>query len=136
MRIRSLSTLAMWLVLSSWATADVKPHGLFTDHMVLQQSAVEPVWGTANEGEDIAVRCQGQTVRTQAKNGRWLLHLVNLQAGRLFEVTIRGKNTVRLTDVLVGEVWVCSGQSNMEWPLHLTANAKETIAAADYPQIR
>jgi sialate O-acetylesterase len=109
---------------------------MFTDHMVLQQAGVVPIWGTADEGENVTVRCQGQSVHTQAKNGRWLVHLVNLRAGGPFEVVIQGKNAVRLQDVLVGEVWVCSGQSNMEWPMTLTANAKEAIAAANYPQIR
>lgn len=133
---RPLSCVIPLMVLASPVQAEVKPHGLFSDHMVLQQQAVVPVWGTADEGEAILVRCQGQTAQTQAKNGRWLVHLVNLQAGGPFELTIQGKNTVTLKDVLVGEVWVCSGQSNMEWPLRLTANADADIAAANLPQLR
>src|SRR5262245_57814302 len=97
------------------ALADVRPHALFADHMVLQRDTKVPVWGTADEGEKVTVQCQGQEVSTAAQNGRWLVHLQNLRSGGPYELTIVGKNRVEFRNVLVGEVWLCSGQSNMEW---------------------
>ncbi len=119
------------------ARADVRPHGLFTDDCVLQRGMKVPVWGFADPGEKVTVEFQGQKPSATADDkGQWKVVLDNLREGGPFEMTIRGKNTVQLKDVLVGEVWVCSGQSNMEWPVTATKGSKEAIANADNPKIR
>lgn len=95
------------------AHAEVKPNGLFGDGAVLQQKIAVPVWGTARDGEKVTVKFQGQEASTVAKDGRWLVKLKPLKAGGPSTLTITGDNTITLTNVLVGEVWLCSGQSNM-----------------------
>jgi len=117
------------------ARAAVKPHALISEGMVLQRGMAVPILGTAAENEKVTVRFQGQEVTTTAHNGKWLLRLRNLQAGGPFEMTLTGTNTIRLKDVFVGEVWVCSGQSNMVWPMRLCAT-KEMIATSSNPMIR
>src|SRR5215471_19204739 len=92
------------LVLPSWA--DVKLNGLFSDGAVLQQSKPVPVWGSAAEGEKVTVEFEGQKVSTVAKDGRWLVRLKPHKPGGPFTMTIQGNNTVNLTNVLVGEVWL------------------------------
>ena len=105
--------------------------------MVLQRETKVPVWGTARKDEKITVAFADQKVSTSADaNGRWLVRLAPMVEGGPFEMVVSGDDTVRLTDVLVGEVWLCSGQSNMELAVERTTNAKEEIAAARYPLIR
>lgn len=109
--------LALSLLLSlcaSAATADVKPHGMFNDHAVLQRGIKIPVWGTASAGEKVTVSMNGQTVSTVAENGKWELALEPIPAGGPYTLTIQGNNTITLKDIMVGEVWLASGQSNME----------------------
>ncbi|MBI2513283.1 MAG: beta galactosidase jelly roll domain-containing protein [Opitutae bacterium] len=124
------------------ARADVVPASLFCDHAVLQQGMPIPVWGDADEGEKVTVTLAGQTVSTVARGGRWSVRLAALPAGGPHTLTIEGKNRIALSDVLVGEVWVCSGQSNMERQLGPRPGQKpikdwETEAAtANLPQIR
>lgn len=110
------------------ARADVKPHSLFTDNMVLQQGIKVPVWGTAADGEKVTVRFQDQEISATARGGKWSVELDKLRTGGPFEMTLTGQNRVHLKNVFVGEVWVASGQSNMEWPLSAAANAKQAIA--------
>jgi sialate O-acetylesterase len=120
------------------ARAEVKPHGLFTEGMVLQQGTkAVPVWGIADPGEKVTVSIQGQEVSaTAGKEGGWVVHLNALKAGGPFEMAITGTNRIVFKNVLVGEVWVCSGQSNMEWPLARTLKPEEVIASAADPQLR
>jgi sialate O-acetylesterase len=130
---------AAWLCPA--ARADVKPHALFTDGVVLQQGMNRPVWGTADKGEEITVTLEaGDKVEAKGKSddetGKRKVELPALKAGGPYTLTIQGKNTVTLKDVYVGEVWVCSGQSNMEWPVSASANPKETIAHSANPKIR
>jgi sialate O-acetylesterase len=99
------------------ARADVKLPALFSDNMVLQQGMNVPVWGWADEGEEVAVTFRGKTVKTKAQDGKWMVKLPGHIAGGPEVLVIQGKNRIQLKNVLVGEVWVCSGQSNMEWPL-------------------
>ena len=94
--------------------AQVKPVSLFSDNMVLQRETNVPVWGTASEGESITVEFEGQKLTTTAKEGKWKVILKPLKAGGPFTMTIKGNNTVTIKNILVGEVWLCSGQSNME----------------------
>jgi sialate O-acetylesterase len=138
--------LKSWLVLvmgcslvglSTWsARADVKPHPLISDGMVLQQGMKAPVWGTAAEGENVTVHFQNKEVTATARNRHWKVELENLKAGGPFEMTIRGNNAVHLKHVFVGEVWVCSGQSNMEMPLVSTFDSAKILAAAKNPNLR
>src|SRR5439155_36313 len=133
-----LLALGLGCVLAAPARADVTPNGLFTDHMVLQRGMKVPVWGTASPGEKVTVQFRGQEVTaTTGQDGKWMVELKKLEAGGPFEMTISSPNRkINLKDVLVGEVWVCSGQSNMEQALNDTNGAKEAIARADNPRLR
>jgi sialate O-acetylesterase len=125
------------------AHAAVNPNPLFADHAVLQQGMAVPVWGTAAPGEKVTAEIAGQAVTTTAgKDGRWLLRLAPMPAGGPFTLTISGKNRIVLGDILVGEVWLCGGQSNMERQLGLRPGQQpitdweKEVAAADHPQLR
>jgi sialate O-acetylesterase len=135
---RFVVALALGFAVAAPARADVAPHGLFTDGCVLQRGVKVPVWGSAAPGEKVTVSFRGQEVTATADDkGGWKVELNKSEAGGPFEMTISGPNNkVQLTDVLVGEVWVCSGQSNMEWPLIATEGGKEASAKADNPKIR
>ena len=115
------------------------PH-IFGDNMVLQRNRSVPVWGWGDPGEKISVKMAGQVKQVKAgSNGKWSVSLDPMQAGGPFELVVEGKNTVKFSNVLVGEVWICSGQSNMEMPIEgwgKIDHYEEEIAAADYPQIR
>ena len=93
--------------------AEVKPNPLFSDGAVLQRGQKVPVWGTARDGEKVTVEFQGQKTSATAADGKWMVQLDSLTAGGPFTMTITGDNTVKVNNLLVGEVWVCSGQSNM-----------------------
>jgi sialate O-acetylesterase len=128
---------------SATARAAVTPNPLFVDHAVLQQGIAVPVWGTADPGEAVTATMAGQTVATTAgPDGKWSVRLAPLVAGGPYTLTIAGKNTIVLDDVLVGEVWVCGGQSNMERQLGLRPGQQpitdweKEVAAASYPQLR
>ncbi len=125
-------------VLSSLAFADVKLPALFTDNLVLQQRKPAAVWGWATPDEDVSVRFAGQTQVTRADlDGKWRVTLDPLVAEtKPQEMTVAGKNTITLKNLLVGEVWVCSGQSNMQWTVNQAGNAQQEIAGANFPQIR
>ncbi len=118
------------------AFADVKPHGLFGDGMVLQRDTAVPVWGTADEGEEVRVSFNGQQVSTKATDRKWMVKLQPMKAGGPFSMTISGRNQLELRDVLVGEVWVCSGQSNMVQPVVNSENGKQEVANSANPMIR
>ena len=111
---------------------------LFGDHMVLQRDVPLPVWGRAEPGARVTVTARDQTVAATADpDGRWTTELAPLTVGDPLVVTVSsGNSTVRFTDVLVGEVWLCSGQSNMAWRVQGSDHAAAEIAAADHPQIR
>ena len=122
----------------------VKPAALFSDHMVLQQGMPVPVWGTATPGEPVTVSIDGQSQSATADaSGKWIVRLNKLNAGGPYEMEIAGRNTVTLHDVLVGEVWLASGQSNMAFTVSSKAefyagmlDEDKVIAAANYPDIR
>jgi sialate O-acetylesterase len=127
------------------AQADVKLPALFSNGMVLQSGDSTPIWGTADPGEKVRVMFSmkdGQLHPLKATeadaNGRWQTTFSKgLPAGAHFEqIIVSGKNEIIIKDIFIGEVWICSGQSNMEWPLHSTTNAKETIGNSKNPQIR
>ena len=139
---RFVCCLMLLVASGSNALADVKLHGLFTDHMVLQQKTVVPIWGKADPGEKINVLIQKdgaslqQATATAGDDGKWMVKLNDLPAGGPYVISITGKNTIKLEDVLVGEVWICSGQSNMEWPVSQSKDAKETAAQAANKNLR
>lgn len=130
-------TLAGLMLSAATGSADVKLPALVGDNMVLQQDAKLRIWGTADPSEEVTVTFCGQSKTTTAdKRGRWHVTLGPFSAGGPFEMTIAGRNSITLRNILVGEVWVCSGQSNMEWPVAASLNAQQEIAAANWPQIR
>jgi len=116
--------------------ADVRLPALFSDNMVLQQGMRVPVWGWADNDEEVTVAFRGKEVRTTAKDGKWMVRLPAQKAGGPETLEARGRNTVKISNVLVGEVWVCSGQSNMEWPLNRSWQPEPDIAASANPNLR
>jgi len=126
------------LILTASVHAEVKLPSIFNNHMVLQQGMAVPVWGWADAGEKVSVSFAGQTkTATADDSGRWQVKLDALKANAKGQtLSIAGKNKIELTDVLIGEVWICSGQSNMEWPMTRALNPDQEIAAANHPQIR
>jgi sialate O-acetylesterase len=137
-RCAPLCVLAAVFVLFDPARADVRLPGIFGDHMVLQQEKTLPVWGWANAQEKVTVTFGSEKLETAAgADGKWRVDLPALPAGTAAgTLTIAGTNTITLSDVLVGEVWVCSGQSNMELPLTKTENAAAAVAQANDDQLR
>lgn len=119
------------------ARAEVTLPSLLADHMVVQRALPAHVWGRADEHENVSVTFRGETQSTTADDlGRWSLYLSPGEAGGPFQMVIKASNTIQLNDILVGDVWVASGQSNMEFPMEELANPDTEIAAAQYPKIR
>mgnify|MGYP001240820592 FL=1 len=120
------------------AQAEVKLPSVFDDHMVLQQGQKLPIWGWADPGESVTVSVAGQSKKTKAgKDGAWKVQLKPLKASKTpVAFSVKGSNSIEFEDVLVGEVWLCSGQSNMEWRVSQSDNPKEEIAAGKHPLIR
>jgi sialate O-acetylesterase len=142
----AVAVVCMFLALGAVELrADVKLPKLISDGMVLQQAMPVNIWGTADPGEHVAVTFEGQHSSGVADAaGHWQIKLNPLSPGGPFTLTVAGKNTLVLHDVLVGEVWVCSGQSNMEMPVGTNSagwssgvlNYQDEIAHADYPTLR
>lgn len=135
--MNKLLLMAVLLFETMPALADVTLSGLFTDHMVLQRNGPVSIYGKAEPGEKITVTFAGQEKRAIAgQDGKWNVKLNALKAStNSATLCISGKNTVTISDVVVGDVWVCSGQSNMEWTLG-NCNRPDDIKEADYPLIR
>ena len=126
------------LLAGSAARADVSLNNMFGDHMVLQQGIRNKVWGKADPGEGVTVAIAGQLqVTTAGPDGAWHVLLDPIeQYGGPHTLTVKGKNTVTFKDVLIGEVWVCSGQSNMAWSVNQVKDADLEKAAANFANIR
>lgn len=136
MKLRSL-ILALACGLPGAARADVKLPALFSDHAVLQRDATVPVWGWAAKGEEVTVSMAGQSQATKAgEDGKWRVDLKNLSAGGPHVLTVKGTNTLTVNDVLVGEVWLGSGQSNMAMTVNRAQNYEQEQAAAKLPEVR
>lgn len=132
-----VATMFVALGLAAPGRADVKLPKIFGDHMVLQQKARVAFWGWADAGEEVTVTLSGTSVTAKTgEDGKWQLHVATPDAGGPHEVVVKGKNEIKLADVLIGEVWICSGQSNMEWPVAASTNAAEEAKNGDHPQIR
>ena len=125
------------LVFVGVGRAEVRLPSIIGDNMVLQRGVKVRIWGKANVGERITVTFDRKSVNTVADaQGRWQVWLGPLKAGGPSELTIKGDNVLTIKNVLVGEVWICSGQSNMEWALVNTVDGAEAVAQANYPEIR
>ena len=139
--MQTLNVLLMTALITGmapFAWANVSLPSIIGDHMVLQNGTTIPIWGKADPGEAVTVNMGKQTKKTVAdQSGKWMVKLGRVKTSSTpMEMTIAGKNTITIKDILVGEVWVGSGQSNMEWPVKLANNAQQEMAAANYPEIR
>lgn len=136
----TMNKIILCVALLFWeaAIAQQKLAAVFSDHMVLQRNAPLNIWGTAKPGETITIRFHEQEKKAVCnKEGKWLVTLAAETAGGPYTLFVMGKKSQQtLTDVLVGDVWLCSGQSNMEWSLDITENAEKAVAAANNPMIR
>ncbi|MHC4387710.1 MAG: sialate O-acetylesterase, partial [Planctomycetota bacterium] len=126
---------------------DVRLPAVISDNMVIQQGMKAPIWGWAEPGEKVTVKTSWPETITSSfersyrcttdKNGKWMVKIHPPQeAGGPYKMTISGNSTITVKNILVGEVWICSGQSNMEWRVERSANPEQEIASADYPNIR
>ena len=117
--------------------ADVVLPAVIGPNMVLQRGVEAPVWGWADPGEKVTVKIadQTQTCVADAK-GNWAVKLNKMQAGGPFTMTVTGKNSIKLENILVGDVWVCSGQSNMRTPVARSKNSRQEVKNAKYPSLR
>jgi len=131
------SLLFIFLIISVLSNANVRMPLIFSDGMVLQRDKQIPIWGFAEPNESVEIHFNKQIKKTQAdKKGKWTVNLSPEKAGGPFELIIIGKNKISIKNVLVGEVWICSGQSNMEFQVYKTINAEKEIADSSYPMIR
>jgi sialate O-acetylesterase len=134
-----IAALLLLLPLAALHGAELKLASVFTDHAVLQREAVVPVWGWAGAGEEVTVAFAGQKKSATADAaGKWLVKLDALPAsaeGRELRVTA-GEKALTCADVLIGDVWLCSGQSNMNFPVKSVNDGENEVQKADYPQIR
>lgn len=140
--MKQKSFLLVFIALTSVVSAQLSLSPLFTDHMVLQQQTDAPIWGKAKANQQLTVYtswdANSRTITADGQ-GLWKTNLATPEAGGPYEIVIKAgkKEQIKLQHVLIGEVWLCSGQSNMEWRLRDgLVNQKQEIAAADYPQIR
>jgi sialate O-acetylesterase len=132
-----ISFLVSVFVASNASLADIRLPSVIGSNMVLQRNIPVPIWGWADPGEKVKVILGSQVLTTKAdKSGAWKVKLSPLSAGGPFELTIQGKNTVKLTNVMAGEVWVCSGQSNMEMRVCHVNDAPNEVAGALNRNIR
>ena len=119
------------------ARADVKLPAIIGDNMVLQRAIDVPIWGWADPGEKVTVTLGEQSKSaTACDKGKWMVRLDSMKEGGPTTMTVAGKNTITLQNILIGEVWVCSGQSNMGMTVNRCNDAEEEIASANYPEIR
>ena len=117
--------------------ADVKLPAIISNNMMLQSGKPLPIWGWADAGEKVTVKLGDQTADATANDqGKWSVTLKPLKAGDTAEMTVTGKNSITVKNILVGTVWICSGQSNMEWGLYGSHNAGTEIPKANYPKMR
>jgi len=140
MRVR-IQLGILWGVCLTLATAvapaAVKLPAMIGDNMVLQREQPLPLWGWDAPGAKVTVTLgDAKATATANDKGKWMVQLPAMKAGGPHTLCVQGSDTVTVKNILVGEVWICSGQSNMEWSVAGSANASEEIAAADHPRIR
>ncbi len=127
----------VFLFFSAHVFAIVKLPQVISSNMVLQRNAPVKIWGMAKKREVVTIFFNGQTIKTRAgRKGKWQVLLKSMKAGGPFKMTIQGKNKIILDNILIGDVWICSGQSNMEMSVARSNDAEAEIAAANYDKIR
>ena len=131
-------TLLLLFLFSIQLTAAVRLPGIFTDNMVIQREIPFRIWGWANVGETVSIKTSWDKIihSVTAEEGTWKISIQPPETGGPYTIKISGKNTIVLKNLLCGEVWICSGQSNMEMGMKLVTNAAEEIQQANYPDIR
>lgn len=138
--LRSFLLAVATCILSLHTYADVRLPALVSNNMVLQRNKPLHIWGWADKGEKVTITFLNGTYKaTAAANGKWEVSLPARPAGGPYTMTIKGNNTITLDNILIGEVWIASGQSNMEMPLHgwgSVLNFEQEIKVANYPEIR
>jgi sialate O-acetylesterase len=135
----SILGFCLLFIAQSISLGDVRIAGIFGDGMVLQQQAAVTIWGQASPFEEVQIKAswEGAAVHSKAdRQGKWTTKLETPSAGGPYKICIKAKNEIVLNDVLVGEVWICAGQSNMEMGIWAVDNAEQEIKAANYPNIR
>ncbi len=131
--------LSLLVRVSSAADAPAKPflHPLFASDMVLQRNLPDPIWGWTEPGKQVTVAMNGKTATaTSGPDGKWMAKIGPFPAGGPYELTVSGPKDVKLTNVLVGDVWICSGQSNMEMGIGSAQDGAQEVARADHPMLR
>ncbi len=142
-RWKYVSIFVTLIVIIPMMRADVTLPGVLADHMVIQRDRPVHVWGNADPGEQVRVSFRDHRGAVLADSlGRWSVYLPPEDAGGPFTLTIQGKNTITFTDVLIGDLWIASGQSNMQFPMMQTdwglgvQNTQQEISVANYPKLR
>ncbi|MHC4520542.1 MAG: sialate O-acetylesterase, partial [Planctomycetota bacterium] len=124
---------------SALACADIRLPSIIGDNMVLQSGEKVALWGWADAGEVVHLKVSWHTMErrvTTGADGKWTIQVKTPPVGGPYQIALKGKNAIALKNILVGEVWVCSGQSNMQWSVQNSNSPQEEIAAAKYPKIR
>lgn len=135
--VHSCVFLACLFAVAAPCSSEVFPHALFSDNMVIQQGCAVTVWGTADPDEQVSVTLGDRVAGAKTdQSGNWRVRFDPMTAGGPHILTIEGKNKLSYQNVMIGEVWVCSGQSNMQWSVKASAQSDNEIAAADHPNIR
>ena len=126
------------LLISQSIRAEIKLPGFFTDNMMLQRDMPIKIWGWGNRYETVTVSIHDQKVNTRCKkDGTWEIILSPIPYGGPYSLTVQGKeNSIKIENILIGDIWLCSGQSNMEWTVEQSANSKQEVQNANYPEIR
>ena len=126
------------LLISQSIRAEIKLPGYFTDNMMLQRDMPIKIWGWGNRYETVTVSIHDQKVNTRCKkDGTWEIILSPIPYGGPYSLTVQGKdNSIKIENILIGDIWLCSGQSNMEWTVEQSANSKQEVQNANYPEIR
>jgi len=136
-KVVSAATLLMAVVVGGEVRGDVRLPNVVGSNMVLQRDMPVSVWGWASPGEAVSVEIGSQRASAETDgSGRWSVQLPAMPAGGPHTMSVAGKNTIKLENILVGEVWVCSGQSNMQWPVSRSLDFEKEAAMAKFPEIR
>ncbi len=129
--------MVMAITLASCSSAELKVNSMFSTNAVLQRDMEVPVWGTAGENDTVTVEFRDQKLSTAAKNGKWMVKLQPMKAGGPYIMKIKSAGSeIELRNIMVGEVWLCGGQSNMEWPLVASTDGEAAIATSNDPMLR
>ncbi len=126
------------VLFSGTLSAEVTLPKIFSDHMMFQRNKKIHIWGQGDPGERVRVTFEDKTLKTKAgKQGAWEVYLPPMKAGGPYQLEVRGeKNSLTFSDILIGDIWICSGQSNMEFPIEGSLNGQEEVKNANYPKIR